>query len=108
MENTLQRIKVATVNEVPKGIGKRVRAGNYEIALFHLADGNIRAVENRCPHKGGVLSEGIVSGNRVFCPMHDWKVDICSGKVEEAGGGCVQTFQVEVENGDVYLLFEDV
>ena len=60
--------------------GKQLRIGSHEIALFHLANGEFRAIENRCPHKGGVLVEGIVSGDHVFCPMHDWKISVRMGK----------------------------
>jgi nitrite reductase [NAD(P)H] small subunit len=72
MEEILQRFKVINVSEIAKNLGKTVTIGSYEIALFHLANGEFRAIENRCPHKGGVLVEGMVSGEHVFCPMHDW------------------------------------
>ena len=57
MEEILQRFKVINVSEIAKNLGKTVRIGSYEIALFHLANGEFRAIENRCPHKGGVLVE---------------------------------------------------
>lgn len=104
MEKTLNRIKVLSMNELPRDFGKTVRIGSLEIAVFHLLNGEIRAIENRCPHKGGVLVEGIVSGQYVFCPMHDWKIDVTSGKVQEPDHGCVKTFQIEVEADDVYII----
>lgn len=104
MEQTLQRIKVSTVSELPKNLGKTVSIGSLEIALFHLENGDFRAIENRCPHKGGVLVEGIVSGEHVFCPMHDWKISINDGKVQKPDNGCVKTFKVEIENDDIYLI----
>lgn len=106
MEKTLQRIKVARVSELPKDLGKTVRVGSHEIALFHLANGKIRAIENRCPHKGGVLAEGMVSGEHVFCPMHDWKINVCDGEVQKPDRGCVNTFKVEIENEDVYIVLD--
>lgn len=105
MEETLQRIKVAEIHELPKNFGKTVMVGSHEIALFTLANGNIRAIANRCPHKGGVLAEGIVSGEHVFCPMHDWKINMCDGTVQAPDFGCVKTFPVEVENNEVYIIF---
>jgi nitrite reductase (NADH) small subunit len=104
MEKTLDRIKVAKVSELPVNLGKTITIDKHEIALFRLANGNIRAVENRCPHKGGVLAEGITSGEHVFCPMHDWKINIVDGKVQAPDVGCVKTFQVEVEKDNVFIV----
>ncbi|MBO0998591.1 nitrite reductase small subunit NirD [Bacillus sp. SD075] len=104
MGKTLQKVKVSKVNEMPKNLGKTVTIGPYEIALFHLANGEFRAIENRCPHKGGVLVEGIVSGDHVFCPMHDWKISVSNGEVQKPDNGCVKTFNVEIEEGDVYIV----
>lgn len=103
-EKTLQRIKVANVREFPKELGKTIHIGSQEIALFRLANGDFRAIENRCPHKGGVLVEGMVSGEHVFCPMHDWKINMTDGKVQAPDHGCVKTYQVEIEKDDIYLL----
>ncbi|WP_338453278.1 nitrite reductase small subunit NirD [Niallia oryzisoli] len=94
-------MKVAKIHELPKNFGKTVIVCSHEIALFKLANGNIRALANRCPHKGGVLAEGIVSGEQVFCPMHDWKINMCDGNVQAPDFGCVKTFPVEVENNEV-------
>jgi nitrite reductase (NADH) small subunit len=104
MEEILQRFKVINVREIAKNLGKTVTIGSYEIALFHLANGEFRAIENRCPHKGGVLVEGMVSGEHVFCPMHDWKINLADGKVQKPDHGCVKSFVVEVENDDVYII----
>ena len=103
MGTTLQRVKVAKVSEIPKNIGKTIKIGANEIALFHLESGEFRAIENRCPHKGGVLVEGIVCGEHVFCPMHDWKINVVDGLVQKPDHGCVKTFQVEVEGDEVYI-----
>lgn len=105
MEKILQRIKVAEVQELPKNIGKTVNLGSHEIALFHLPNGIIRAIENRCPHKGGVLAEGMVCGEYVFCPMHDWKINMSDGKVQAPDFGCVKTYPVELEGNEVYIIF---
>lgn len=108
MEKLLNKVFVAKVDELPEKLGKRVCLGenNVEVAIFKLANGRIRAIENRCPHKGGVLSEGLVSGEHVFCPMHDWKISITDGKVQSPDIGCVTTFEVEVEGDDVYILLQ--
>jgi nitrite reductase (NADH) small subunit len=104
MKDTITRIKVTTLDELPEKLGKRIQLGPYEIALFKLSSGKVRAIENRCPHKGGVLSEGMISGDSVFCPMHDWKINLNNGKVHEPDIGCVKTYQVEVVNNEVYIV----
>lgn len=101
---TIQRIKVAAVDEIPQKLGKTIYIGPHEIALFHLETGEFRAIENRCPHKGGVLVEGMVSGEHVFCPMHDWKINVNDGQVQKPDNGCVKTFKVEVENNEVFIV----
>lgn len=104
MKQVAERVKLVKVEDVAKDFGKTVTIGELEIALFRLKNGEFYAIENRCPHKGGVLVEGLISGQHVFCPMHDWKIDITTGKVQEPDHGCVKTFEVEVDGDDVYLL----
>jgi len=104
MKKMIERVKVLKVDDVAKDFGKTIRIGELEIALFRLKNGKFHAIENRCPHRGGVLVEGMVSGQHVFCPMHDWKIDVTTGKVQEPDHGCVKTFEIEVEGDDVYLL----
>lgn len=104
MEKTVvNRIKVASYSKLPEKVGKAVLVDNYEIAIFKLASGKVKAIENRCPHKGGVLAEGIVSGEHVFCPMHDWKICLDSGNVQAPDTGCVKTYKTEVIDNDVYI-----
>ncbi|WP_408009305.1 nitrite reductase small subunit NirD [Pseudalkalibacillus sp. A8] len=104
MDKVLERIRVANLSELPKNLGKTVKIGPYDIALFHLADGKIRAIENRCPHRGGVLAEGMISGEYVFCPMHDWKINVSDGNVQAPDTGCVKTFEVEVDQDEVFIV----
>ncbi|PLR83028.1 nitrite reductase (NAD(P)H) small subunit [Bacillus canaveralius] len=100
------KVFVGKIYDMPERLGKTMQVGNKEIAIFKLSNGTVRAVENRCPHKGGVLSEGMVSGEFVFCPMHDWKICLDNGKVEEPDSGCVQTYRTNLEGENVYLIFE--
>ena len=99
-------IRVGTVDDMTDRLGKTVRAGELEIAVYKLSNGRIRAIENRCPHKGGVLTEGIVSGDFVFCPMHDWKICLHDGKVQEPDSGCVKSFETIIEGDEIYLLID--
>lgn len=104
MEKTLHSVFVGEVADFPQKLGKTVTIGSKEIAVFKLENGEIKAIENRCPHKGGVLAEGILSGEYVFCPMHDWKIGVKDGKVQAPDVGCVQPYPVEVKGDQVYIL----
>ncbi|MDG5786193.1 nitrite reductase small subunit NirD [Evansella sp. AB-P1] len=99
-----KRLEVAKIEDLPLQVGKEVNVGDHEIALFRLSNGKIKAIENRCPHKQGPLSQGIVSGEFVFCPLHDWKIDVSSGEVQKPDDGCVKTYPVEVVDNIVYLI----
>jgi nitrite reductase (NADH) small subunit len=106
MNKTIRHVWIGNLLDLPQKLGKTVWIGDMEIAVFKLENGDIRAIENRCPHKGGVLAEGIVSGEYVFCPMHDWKISVIDGKVQAPDLGCVKSYQVEVREGQVYIIIE--
>ncbi|KAB8138897.1 nitrite reductase small subunit NirD [Gracilibacillus oryzae] len=104
MEQTVKKVFVGNYSELPERLGKTVILQDKEIAIFKLASGDVRAIENRCPHRGGVLAEGMVSGEHVFCPLHDWKINITDGLVQAPDEGCVQTFEVVKEEEQVFVL----
>ena len=81
-----------------------VVVGDREIAIFNLGD-RFLATANRCPHRGGPLADGIVSGAAVVCPLHAWKVNMENGCVERPGGAsaCVDTYATRVEDGIVMI-----
>jgi nitrite reductase (NADH) small subunit len=106
MEKTLPRILVGKYSELPERLGKTVIIENHEVAIFKLSSGKVKAIENRCPHKGGVLAEGLLCGEHVFCPMHDWKISVVDGQVQEPDQGCVQTFEVEIKEDLVYVVLK--
>ncbi|WP_226001359.1 nitrite reductase small subunit NirD [Paenibacillus sp. BJ-4] len=103
---TTSRIRVANLNDIDRWGARTVRIHNTEIALFRQSDGSVRALENRCPHKGGRLSEGMVCGSTVHCPLHDRKIDLSTGQVREPDTGCVTAFPTEIdhESGAVYIV----
>lgn len=104
-EMTKTKLYVGALLELPERVGKTVIIEKgKEVAVFRLSNGKVKAVENKCPHKGGVLSEGIVSGDFVFCPMHDWKICLEDGNVQKPDFGCVNKYETLVEEGEVFLL----
>jgi nitrite reductase (NADH) small subunit len=82
--------------------GRGIEFDGHQIALFNLGD-RFLAVENRCPHRGGPLSDGIVAGGVVVCPMHAWRVCLDDGSVVKPAGekACVASYPVRVEDGVV-------
>ncbi len=101
----MKRVHIGHISEIAVKRSRVVRIGDLEIAVFKLSDGVIKAIENRCPHKAGKLSEGIVCDHHVFCPLHDWKIDLHNGLVQAPDDGCVAKFEVEIEeaSGQMYL-----
>ena len=106
-------IRIAPTGSVPPREGRAVLIGDCEIALFNLgpstalgAGDRFLATDNRCPHQGGPLCDGIVTGASVVCPLHAWKVNLASGEVERPTHGkdhCVTTYPTRVEDGVVLI-----
>jgi nitrite reductase (NADH) small subunit len=108
----MRRIKVTPVENIPLREGRQVRLGSTEIAIFNLGERFV-AIENRCPHSGGPLSEGIVSNfdgaTTVTCPLHNWRICVDSGNVAKPSGetACVRSYQTSVEDGIVVIAMEE-
>jgi len=96
-------IEVCKLDDIPPSQARTVNAGDTMIAVFRLTDDRIKAVENRCPHKQGPLAEGIISGDDILCPLHNWRIHLDSGEVAAPDEGCVKTYATKVENGQVFL-----
>ncbi len=98
-------IRITAAENIPPREGRAVQVGALELAIFNTGDGFL-AVENRCPHGGGPLADGIVGGTTVTCPLHNWRVCLESGSVKrgcEGGAPTVATFPVCVVDGIVML-----
>ncbi|MBG6620331.1 nitrite reductase small subunit NirD [Pseudomonas aeruginosa] len=90
-------------------LGSRVVAGPQgDIALFRAADDQVFALDDRCPHKGGPLSQGLIYGKRVACPLHNWQIELESGEAVAPDQGCAHRHPVRVENGRVLLGLDSV
>ena len=96
-------IRVTATENIPLREGRSVRIGNDEIAIFNLGDRFV-AVDNACPHGGGPLADGIVTGSSVICPLHGWKVCLDSGGIEKPDV-CVKVdaYRVCVKDGVVLV-----
>jgi nitrite reductase (NADH) small subunit len=104
-EATLVWVEAVAYEELSSHTGRTIRYGAEEVALFKLSTGTVHAIQNRCPHKNGVLAEGIVCDEHVFCPMHDRRIHLPSGEVQKPDTGCVRTYSTKVENGRVFIAF---
>ena len=96
--------KICLVTDIPVLGSRRVsRAKGIDVAVFRNDQDQVFALLDRCPHKGGPLSQGIVFGERVACPLHNWNIELQSGCAVAPDEGCTQKFSVKVEDGQVYL-----
>ncbi|MEH7373757.1 nitrite reductase small subunit NirD [Neobacillus drentensis] len=105
MLQTITRIPVANYSNLRVQSGYTIKIDDTEIALFKVTNGEVYAIENSSPHpKGGVISEGLVSGEYVYCPVYDWKISLKDGKVQSPDVGQVRTFKVELEEDIVFII----
>lgn len=96
-------IRITPAENIPPLEGRSVTAGGVELAIFNLKDRFV-TIENQCPHKGGPLCDGIVSGTAVVCPLHGWRFDLDSGMAVRASlPACVSTFPTRVEDGIILV-----
>ena len=96
--------EICAVADIPV-LGSRVvrRANDYDIAIFRNGNDRVFALLDRCPHKGGPLSQGIVFGERVACPLHNWTIELTSGCATAPDEGCTISFVTRVLDGRVFL-----
>ena len=95
---------ICQVHDIPSQGARRVaRPQGLEVALFRTSGDEVFALLDRCPHKGGPLSQGMVYGQSVACPLHNWSIGLCNGQAAAPDEGCTPSFQVRVEDGAVYL-----
>lgn len=96
---------ICALEDVPKRGARRVETGGDPIAIFRTGDDRVFALVDRCPHKHGPLSMGIVHGHHVTCPLHAWVIDLASGEPigADSGKGCAPRIDVRVSDGRVLL-----
>ena len=96
-------VKVGVIDDIPLLGARVVQSAQGDIALFRNAENEVFALLDKCPHKGGPLSQGIVFGRHVACPLHNWSIGLADGQAVAPDVGCAQSFQTKVENGAVFL-----
>ena len=100
---TLDWIRVCALEEIPRLGARTLPAPKGEIAVFRCSDDSVFAVLNRCPHRQGPLSEGIVHRHAVTCPLHSWVIDLENGEAVAPDIGCAPKIPVRVADGVVFL-----
>lgn len=96
--------KICFVTDIPVLGSRRVsRLIGLDVAVFRNDQDGVFALLDRCPHKGGPLSQGIVFGTSVACPLHNWTIDLEGGCAKAPDEGCTPKFSVQVNNGEVFL-----
>jgi len=98
-----QWIEVGEIEDIPRLGSRVVETDKGAIAVFRNSEDEVFALFNRCPHKGGPLSEGIVYGRTVACPLHNWRLDLASGQAKAPDEGCVPSYPVRIEQGRILL-----
>lgn len=96
-------IDIGSLNDIPQQGARVVKTVHGCVAVFRTADDQVFAIDDRCPHKGGPLSEGIVHGTSVTCPLHAWVFSLETGMAQGADEGQVNSYPARVEGGRILL-----
>ncbi|WP_095588129.1 nitrite reductase small subunit NirD [Actibacterium ureilyticum] len=96
-------IDIGSIDDIPVRGARVVKTALGCVAVFRTAEAEVFATSDRCPHKGGPLSEGIVHGQKVTCPLHNWVFDLNTGQAQGADEGQIATFGTKVEAGRILL-----
>jgi len=100
---------ICQLDDIPALGARRVtRSHGLEVALFRTGDDTVFALLDRCPHKGGPLSQGIVFGHSVACPLHNWTIGFADGQAAAPDVGCTPVFRVKVEHGHIFLKTDEL
>lgn len=97
---------IGSLDDIKPQGSRKVRFGDITIAVFRTTNDNVFALEDKCPHKNGPLSEGIVHDGCVTCPLHNWVIKLEDGTAQGADEGRTRTFPVRLDGRDIYLNLE--
>jgi nitrite reductase (NADH) small subunit len=96
-------IEIGALDAIPRLGSRVVRTPTGDIAVFRTENDDVFALDDRCPHKGGPLSQGIVHNRRVTCPLHNFVIELANGQAVAPDQGCTRSHPAKVENGAVWL-----
>jgi nitrite reductase (NADH) small subunit len=96
-------INIGTLEDIPLRGARCVKNGDMTIAVFRTADNRVFAIEDKCPHKNGPLSQGIVHDGCVTCPLHNWVISLETGKAQGADEGETRTFPIKMDEHKILL-----
>ena len=96
-------IEIGALDAIPRLGSRVVRTPTGNTAVFRTEHDDVFALDDRCPHKGGPLSQGIVHNKRVTCPLHNFVIELASGQAVALDEGCTRSHGAKVESGIVWL-----
>jgi nitrite reductase (NADH) small subunit len=99
-------IPIGNISDIPQRGARCVETPIGRIAIFRTAEDRVFALDDHCPHKGGPLSQGIVHGAAVTCPLHSWVISLESGKVLGVDEGCVRTIPIKIKGDKIFIALE--
>ena len=94
---------IGALDAIPVRGARVVKTADGCVAVFRTSANEAYALEDRCPHKGGPLSQGIVHGASVTCPLHNWVINLATGQAQGADKGAVKTIPLKIDNGRLLL-----
>jgi len=103
MSDVMTWTLVGSIDDIPVRGARCVKNGGTTVAVFRTADDKIFALEDKCPHKNGHLSQGIVHGNCVTCPLHNWVISLETGHAQGADEGRTPAYPVRLDGRNIYL-----
>lgn len=96
-------IEIGSLEDIPRLGSRVIERAEGNIAVFRTAQDTVFALDDKCPHKGGPLSQGMVHGETVACPLHDWKIRLVNGEAVAPDEGCTTAYPVKNEGGQLFL-----
>ncbi|NQV20844.1 MAG: nitrite reductase small subunit NirD [Rhodospirillales bacterium] len=96
-------LDICAIDDIPSPGARVVRTGNGDVAVFRTSNDRVFALNDRCPHKNGPLSQGMVHGDRVTCPLHNWVINLADGTAVAPDQGCAAHYPVRTEGGRIFL-----
>lgn len=96
-------LDIGGLDDIPRRGARVVKTARGDIAVFRTADDKVFALDDRCPHMGGPLSQGIVQGHGVTCPLHNWVISLETGEAQGADEGCTRTIAVKLQDSRILL-----